>query len=180
MRLTTDLPTFVRIDRFFDPATPLDDLLAALTDDNWQIQQAALQALGQRPDVRAVPAIVALLDRQDALPLYGAPDQWSLDGAPDADTKEIWRCRFRVKQAACHALGAIGAAHGAAALGAKALERLATYATSQKDDYCTRAAACQSLGRCRAAAARPALELAAQDGEWCTKTEAGKALAALG
>jgi len=177
--IANDIAALRRVDRLLDSETPPDELSAALDDHNWQVQQAALQAVGMRRVREAVPSILRLLERQDQLGLYGAPEPWSLDGAPDPATRDAWRCRFRVKQAACHALGAIGRTHGDGAVGADAVERLASYARSREEDFCVRAAACQALGRMQAAAARDALLDASRDEEWCTATEAAKALAAI-
>lgn len=178
--MRTDLPTLERIDGLFAPETPLEELLGALEDENWQIVQAACQAIGERREVGAVAALLDVLKRQDELDLYGAPDMWSLEDAPDEATREVWRCRFRVKQAACHALGKIGEEHGAEALGAAVIRHLAGYATDDDEDYVVRAAACRALGQIGAPEARTALEPAAGDGEWCTRTEARKALAGMG
>jgi HEAT repeat protein len=178
--IANDTATLRRIDALIADECPAPVLRAALFDSNWQIVQASLQALGRRADASAVPDILAVLDVQDGLDLYGAPDQWTLEGAPDAATADTWRCRFRVKQAACHALGAIGQACGAGTVGARGVDRLAAYACSSKEDYCVRAAACQALGLMKAVAARDALQKASSDGEWCTSREAAKALAALG
>lgn len=177
--IANDIAALRRVDRLLDSETPPEDLIAALDDHNWQAQQAALQAIGRRRVREAVPSILRLLERQDRLDIYGAPEHLNLDGAPDPATRDTWRCRFRVKQAACHALGAIGLVHGDAAVGAAAVERLASYARSRAEDFCVRAAACQALGRMRAAAARDALLAASRDEEWCTATEAAKALAAI-
>jgi len=172
----TDLTTFLTIDRLLGPTVSTDELVAALAADNWQVQQMALWALAERGDIDTATPILGTLDAQDAMDVYGSPDQWAFDGVDDIDTRETWRCRFRVKQAACQALGRIGERHGPAALGARVIDRLARYARSQDEDYVVRAAACQALRGCRATAAREALETAATDTEWCTATEARKAL----
>lgn len=177
--MRTDLPTLERIDGLFAPGTPIEELLGALEDENWQAVQAACQAVGERGELGAVGALLDVLKQQDKLDIYGATDMWSLEDAPDAATREVWRCRFRVKQAACHALGHIGGEHGPEALGTEAIEHLCRYATDDDEDYVVRAAACQALGRIGAEKARTALEAAAGDGEWCTRTEARKALAAM-
>jgi len=177
-----DLNTFLTIDRFLGSSVEFEELLAGLTADNWQVQQMALWALGHRGDSQAINHILNTLDAQDALDVYGSPDPWAIDGTDDVDTRETWRCRFRVKQAACHALGAIGAKHGPDILGSDAIRRLTGYATDQREDYVVRAAACQALGLCRATGAHVdnALKAAANDSEWCTATEARKALQAIG
>ncbi len=171
-----DSQTFRNIDRLFDSSTPTAAVIAALAASDWQIQQAACLALSHRPDPAAVETVMQLLDAQDRMDVYGAPDNWTLDGAADDTAREIWRCRFRVKQAACLALGSIGGRFGHGAVSPVALARLMHYATNDGDDYAVRAAACQALGLIRAPSARTALGKAAADGEWCTRTEAIKAL----
>ncbi len=177
--MKTDLATFLLIDRLHAPETPMDDLFAALDHDEWQVRQAALGAIARRPAAAAIAPILSLLDDQDSRDLYGAPNHWDVDGAPDEATTEDWRCRFRLKQAACLALGAIAAEIGPETLGETAIRRLAHYATSQDDDYTVRAAACKALSKVGKAnpIARDALTAASTDGEWCTRTEAAMALA---
>jgi len=62
-----DLHTFLAIDAFWRSATPLATLIAALNSDNWQVQQAALSAIGDRGETDALAAVEALLEIQDAL-----------------------------------------------------------------------------------------------------------------
>ncbi len=171
-----DLRTFLDMDGFWSDHTPVQDLIDALAANNWQVQQAALLALGDRAATNAVPAILQLLDDQDHLDVYGAPNVWDLDGSADTATTEIWRCRYRVKQAACRALAAIVAVHASDTLGPEALRRLEHYAVSQDDDYPVRVAACEALAQIADPHSRNVLKQAAADGEWCTKTTAAKAL----
>jgi len=174
----TDLPTFLHLDHLWSPQTTTAERLAALRTPSWQVQQAALWTLAAHPDLAALPAIEQLLDEQDNTDLYGTPDHWDYHH-PQTAVEEAWRCRYRVKQAACYALASIGATAGPATLGANLIARLEHYATSQTDDYAVRAEACRALGKLRLPSSRQALRQASGDGEWCTATEARKALASL-
>ena len=180
MKLATDLTTMQRIDWLFAPQRTCEELTAALHDDNWQVQQAALNALDARAEADAVEAIRALLQRQDALDVYGAPDADATDATSTDPQVQTWCCRFRVKQAACLALGRIAETHGGDALGDAGVDHLCRYATDLDEDYPVRAAACHSLGAAGATRAIDTLRAAARDGEWCTATEAHKALVRLG
>jgi HEAT repeat protein len=166
-------------------AASLVTLRDCLAHPNWRVRYAAAVALGDRRDAAAVPALLAMLAGEDAAPLYtqrgdlasapaGAsmPVQLQVPPGVTEETLEAWRRRGRLKQAACLALGAIGAA------ALPALPVLQRYAVDQGEDYAVRAAACHALGQLGAPASLPVLHQAAQDGEWCTRTEARKALAA--
>lgn len=167
-----DLTTLLSLDAFWDSATPLATLVQGLQSDNWQVQQAALAAIGDRAETDALPAIEALLDTQDTLGIYTCPDEWHFDAATTDAERETWRCRYRVKQAALRALAQL------APLPASLLDRTCRYATDQAEDYPVRVAACELLAQLDSSAARTALQQAAQDGEWCTATTAKKALLA--
>jgi HEAT repeat protein len=177
--MSYDLATFLTIDGFFAPGASITAMIAALDDERWEIQQAAANGLGARQAAEAAPALVRLLDRQDELDIYGLSGEMTLADAPDAATEAVWKCRFRVKQSAIHALADIGERHGLDAVGERTIQKLARYAIDTDEDYTIRAAACQALGRMKAATARAALEKAAGDGEWCTAMEASKSLARL-
>lgn len=169
---------FLKMDRCWDQDTPYSQLKELLQGDSWRKQQAALYAIGDRGIKEAVPDIVAVLNEQDNLAVYGATNQneWSLADAKNETEKETWMCRFRVKQAACVALGQIAEKYGEGSIGPDAVEKLKKYAISQEDDYAVRAVACQALGKTRDKSAVPCLEKATHDGEWCTKTHATVAL----
>jgi HEAT repeat protein len=175
-----DLATFLEIDAFWSPDSPVSTLTAALDSDNWQVQQAALSAIGDRAETEALPAIEALLAAQDEMGVYACPDQWTFDGAEDVAEREMWRCRFRVKQAALIALTRCVEAAGAAILSESLAARAAAYVTSQADDYPVRVAAGELLGHVDTPASRASLEAASTDGEWCTAATARRSLARLG
>jgi HEAT repeat protein len=172
-----DLDTFLAMDAFWRPDTPLTALTEVLKSDNWQVQQAVCTAIGDRGEAEALPAIADLLDAQDALGVYACPDEWDFDAAGSESERETWRCRFRVKQAALLAIGGCVARHGAGVVSDALREHIERYAVSQDEDYPVRAAACDLLGAIGHPASRPILERAATDGEWCTATAASKALA---
>lgn len=167
-----------------------DAVAAALADGDWQIVQAALYAIRLHPHERYVAGIEAVLASQDKLDIYGQKDEvgWPA-GFPIVPTNHLvnvlpqtvnaWKCRWRVKQAACHALGAIGAACGAAAVGPQAVGTLCRYVVETTDDYQVRAAACMALGQIGDPAGKAALEIGAKNDETCTRIEAQKALASL-
>ncbi|HBC87673.1 MAG TPA: hypothetical protein DCZ94_12010 [Lentisphaeria bacterium] len=169
-------------------ATKKDDasfkkILTCLSDDNWRVRYAAAIALGDRKDPNAVDALVQVLDNEDKAPLFSQP---KLEGGAHAGsnvpfsvifpkgtteaTKEAWRRRGRLIQAACLALGNIGKTSP------KALEKLHRYTTDQKCDYSVRAASCKALGQLASPESLPILEKATKDEEWCTSCEARKAV----
>lgn len=174
-----DVAVLLILDAFWDPATPLSELLNALHSDQWQVQQAALAAIGDRGERQALYALEALLEEQDGMDVYGCPDEWELDAAANVQEKEIWRCRFRVKQAALLALRSCALRHGSEVVNPGLLERVHRYALSQDEDYTVRAAACNLLSVLANPASREVVSAAMKDGEWCTATFARKALNAL-
>lgn len=171
-----DLETFLSMDVFWNPGTSLEALVAALESDNWQVQQAALAALGDRAESAALTAIEALLAQQDTLGVYDCPEEWDLDAAANAAEREAWRCRFRVKQAALIAIGKMVATCGPDIVGEPLFSRVKRYAVSQEDDYAVRVAACDLLGKLGRPEAVETLKQATGDGEWCTATTARKSL----
>jgi len=179
MHIDNKLDTLLRIDALHAPGATLEQRIAALSDVNWQIQQAALDAIAAYPDPAAVDAIVKVFDAQDKLEIYGCSYDGELEDAPDEPTRQIWRMRFRVKHAGVLALWAIASKYGSAAITPAALTRLCHYASSQGEDYPVRAAACRTLGQCPGDEALAALKIALEDTEWCTAREALKSYALL-
>jgi len=161
-------------------------LLLSLADPDWQARYAAAVALGDRPDPAAIPALLAALDIEDAAPLFAQPEEFG--GIPAgantpfriafpegtlSETIAAWERRGRIKQAVCWTLGSIGVADP------RVLQRLHRYAVDQQQDYSVRAAACLALGQIGDPSSRAVLEGAREDQEWCTKTEAERALARI-
>jgi HEAT repeat protein len=171
------------MERCLDLATPLAAVIVALDNPDWQVRLAAIVALGDRRDPSSLGSLVALLAHENKEPLYsqqadlggipaGSPHGHTPrfpEGTPEA-TQTAWARRGRLKQAACLALGQIGVADRSA------LELLHRYAIDQAEDYAVRAAANKALGQLRHPSSRPVLEGAIADPEWCTRTEAVKAL----
>ena len=164
-------------------APSLRELIDLLADPDWMVQLAAAVALGDRRDPRAKDSLLRLLRTEDAAPLYtqdkdivSSPAGSNSAPAPEfpegttAATRSAWERRGRLKQAACFALADIGGADPLT------LEFLHRYATDAKEDYSVRAAASRALGTLRDPSSKPFLATAAKDEEWCTKTEAEKAL----
>jgi HEAT repeat protein len=160
-----------------------DRLLESLSDGNWRVRYAAAIALGDRRDPKAIDPLLKTLQKEITEPIFSQPP---LEGGAHAgsnspfsvqfpegtteETKEAWRRRGRLMQAICLALGSIGGSAPGM------LEILHRYATDQSCDYGVRAAACKALGQIASKESVPFLEKAAADEEWCTKTEARKAL----
>jgi HEAT repeat protein len=164
----------------------LQRLIDLAAHASWRVRFAAAVALGDRANPSAVSALLNMLAHEDSEPIYGQAEHYV--GAPAGATTiaatanpagvpeqtiECWRRRGRIKQAACVALGQIGPA------ARSAVTRMCHYATNQKEDYAVRAAACQALGLIGDASAAPSLRTATGDEEWCTKTQASKALRAI-
>ena len=174
-----DLDTFLKMDAFWDETTPVNELEKALQDDNWQVQQAGLSAIGDRGETSTIPAIIAILDEQDQLPIYSCPEEWDFESATNEDEKETWRCRFRVKQAALVAISKCVDKNSSDLVGDNLCQKIMDYALNQDEDYPVRMAACHLLGQIKRPEAKSILEQASQDGEWCTATTAKEALKKL-
>ena len=158
---------------------------AGLADPDWRVRYASIGAIEDLADAQAIPALLALLSAEDAEPLYGQRGHtWGIGAGeprgrvqlpadlPEA-TRRAWERRGRLKQAACFALGAIGRADPAV------LAALHRYAVDAAEDYLVRAAANHALGCIASPASRAVLKQATRDEEWCTATEARKALRQL-
>lgn len=166
-----------------DPVS-LAALIAYLHHADWRVRYAAAVALGDRRAAPAAAPLIALLKEEDAAPLYTQPGD--LASAPagahhapvvqypagvSADTLAAWVRRGRLKQAAITALGQLGDP------ARPALPILQRYAADPKEDYAVRAAANKALGLLADRSSLPALQRAIHDEEFCTRTEAQKALA---
>jgi len=176
-----------KMNRCMNSETSLEDVIALLQDADWHVAMAAAVALGDRADAKAVPALLALLQREDEAPLFSQTEDYSSSpaGSPfgasaklPADTPHetamAWERRGRLKQSVIWSLAAIGVSDAAL------LKKLQAYAVDQKQDYTVRAASCRALGILRDPSSRAALAQATSDAEWCTMTEAKKALAKVG
>ncbi len=156
----------------------------SLRHPNWRVRYAAAVAAGDRRDRETLGTLVDILTQEDAAPLYsqkeikhaesaasstGAVSLIFPEGTYEAE-KEAWRRRGRLKQAVCTAIGSIGETYP------EAMEFLHRYAVDQNEDYAVRAAACKALGRIASADSESVLQQAVSDEEFCTRTEAVKAL----
>jgi HEAT repeat protein len=162
-------------------------LVEMLEDENWRLNYSAAVALENWPDPRFLPALTRLLEREDREPLYELPEgcaagghagtvflgQPSFPSQYSAREIEAWRRRGRVKHAVCFTLAKFPSLPGSL------LRHLEKYAVSNKEDHMVRAAASRVLGVCGDQDSLEALALACDDEEWCAKTEARKARAAL-
>lgn len=161
-------------------------LLSLLRDEEWRVRYAAAVAAGDRRNAEFVGPLVELLAEEDAAPLYKQPEVEAGGHAgatevrrpsfPPGTTEAMmaaWQRRGRIKQAVCLALGQIGDSSDAT------LSSLHRYATDQSEDYTVRAAACLALGQIAAPQSAPFLQQATKDEEFCTSTEATKALASV-
>jgi predicted dehydrogenase len=167
-------------------ASKVSALVGALTDPDWRVRYAAIVALGDLGDSRAVEPLLDLLRAEAIEPLFSQPPLEA--GGPGGGatpfavrfpegttetTKESWRRRGRLLQAGCLALANLGPPAAAS------LELLNDFATDQKRDYMVRAAACKALGQLACPESLPVLEQATRDEEWCTACEARKAVVAI-
>lgn len=161
-------------------------IIEALAHADWQVRYAAAIAAGDLAVPETIPSLLAMMAGEDAAPLYTQPPIAAGGSAGSSrvqapvfpagttpDTIEAWRRRGRLKQAGCLALGAIGQ------ISSEALTTLHRYAVDAGEDYPVRAAACQALGLLAQTESREVLQRASEDEEWCTKTEARKALQRL-
>jgi HEAT repeat protein len=162
-------------------------LIEMLEDGNWRINYSAAVALENWQDPRFLPALTRLLEREDREPLYELPEGCSAGGRAgsvfigqpsfpsqySAREIEAWRRRGRVKHAVCFALAKFPSLPGSL------LRHLEKYAVSHKEDHMVRAAASRVLGVCGDKDSLETLAIASNDEEWCAKTEATKARAAL-
>jgi HEAT repeat protein len=166
--------------------TRLPEVIAALADPDWRVRYAALVALGDLRDPRAVEPVLALLRMEALEPLFTQPPLQGGGHAgatrvnpvafPDGTTettKEAWHRRGRLLQAGCLALADLGTPS------ASVFELLHDFATDQRRDFMVRAAACKALGQLASQESLTVLEQATQDEEWCTACEARKAVLAI-
>ena len=191
-----DLAMLKRIEQLYAAAERGEEgdvaaVTAALKDDDWQIVHAALMAIRRYPKPDCAQPIVDVIERQERLDLYGQTENIGVGaGRPGSDAEQriagydreqidAWMCRWRVKQAACFALGEIGGECGREAVSDDAVAHLSRLAISDEDDYQVKAAACHALGRIGDPDALPALKQMTEYQEFCARTEARKAVAAI-
>jgi len=166
-------------------ADSLAELHGLLRAADWRVRQAAAVALGDRRSPASLEPLLALVAEEDAAPLYTQPCEYGgipaggpfppgagLPADTPPATAQAWQRRGRLKQAACHTFGEIGVAD----------PRVVAYlhrVVLEDMDYPVRAAAAKALGQLRSPDSLPVLKRAAEDTEFCTRTEALKAIAAF-
>ncbi len=164
--------------------------LAFHTD--WRVRYAAAVAIGETRDAKFVDLIKRMLQRENERKLYDQPQARFTGSSDDTsmaeqiaplevefppginkEEMEDWRCRGRVKQALLFALYDIGRADD------ELRELLYRYMDDEDEDYPVRAAAARALARVGSPESIPYLRLAEAYDEWCTATEAKKAIRML-
>jgi hypothetical protein len=167
------------------------------THADWRVRYAAALAMGETRDPACLPALTALFEREEQRALYTQPPahfsragglpqiddtriaemigplNFTFDEPPSPETLEDWRCRGRVKQAILYAVYEIGKADE------KLLGLIQAAIERPHEDYPVKAAAARALGRVGTTASRASLHIAEGIDEWCTQTEARKALKRL-
>jgi HEAT repeat protein len=173
---------------FRDPAFARE----ALGHPDWQVRFAAAEAVGRAADAASLDGLAGLLEEERRAPLYDQPPVRyqgmgdateiaervdplvpSFPFEPDAPTKEAWRRRGRLKQAALFAIARIGSAEPGL------VKTVCAMALDDGEDYAVRMAACRCLGRIGDRDCLPTLEAAAAIDEWCTAVEARKSIEAI-
>ena len=169
----------------------------ALSHSEWRVRYAAAVAAGRWRDAAHLPALEALLEREDDEPLYtqpavhfegaGVPLPPGYDDAtalaeyvgpvrvvfprePTVREREAWRRRGRIKQAVLFAIASIGRASP------RIEQRIAAYVGSEAEDAVVRAAAARCLGILGAREHVEVLRAAAKSDDWCLATEAARGL----
>ncbi len=159
----------------------------ALADRDWRIRFTAAVAAGECGDEGLALPLVALIDREDLQPLYSEPrmsavssdaasifgSDLEFDGQVTDEEKAAWQRRGRVKQAAILALGELGIRRP------EVLSRLHRDLLDMKQDYMVRAACAKALGELGDRGSLSFLQQACEDDEFCTRTEACKAVAQI-
>ena len=139
-----------------------------------------------------VRTLFRILDREEGRPLYDQPRarypgshddtrmaeqiravRVEFDREATEEEMEAWKCRGRVRQAALFALGDLGPAASGDLL-AEAQRRILGFL--DETDAAVRMAAARALGRLGDPDSLRVLERLQDDPEWCTRTEARKAL----
>lgn len=191
--MTNLTDSFRAMERCFEQtAGDAPDAVAAAGHDDWRVRYAAAVALGETRDARHLRLLAEMLRCEHARDLYSQPPAEYTHGTGDTrmaeeiapvvvrfdhayseDAMQAWRCRGRVKQAVLFAVHAIGTADD------ELLAQIHACITRTGEDYPVKAAAARALGVAGTAASLPVLHVALAVDEWCTQTEARKAIAAI-
>jgi HEAT repeat protein len=169
------------------------DALAGLANHpDWRVRYATAIAMGETRDPAWLPTLATMFQHEERRSLYNQPPahflkcvddtrmaeqigplEVSFDSSPSPETLEDWRCRGRVKQALLFAVTEIGQ------VDAQLLSLIQALIAREHEDYPVKAAAARALGAVGRPESRASLQLAEQIDEWCTQTEARKALKRL-
>ncbi len=161
--------------------------------EDWRVRYAAAVAMGESRNKKHLPLIAEMFRYEGTRNLYSQPAVLGFENSYDdtrmaeqlvpikeifdndypEDLREDWRCRGRVRQALCFAVYDIGQATP------EILDILHKALEDPKEDYCVKMASARALGKVGTAESIPYLHMALELDEWCTQTEAKKALALL-
>lgn len=185
------MDTYSLMELAFSSPSALEELA---DHPDWRVRYAAAEAMGETRDPAWLPALTALFAREEQRALYSQPPahfsragglpqiddtriaemigplDFTFDEPPAPETLEDWRCRGRVKQAVLFAVYEIGQA------GEDLLALIHAVLARPHEDYPVKAAAARALGRVGTAESIASLHIAEGIDEWCTQTEARKAL----
>lgn len=167
----------------------LDQLDKMSRHPNWRVRYAAAVSMGETRSTDWLPSLKAMLRHEATRDLYTQPPavftnasddtrmaeivgpiDVHFDSAPTEKMLEDWRCRGRVKQAILFAIHEIGVADK------ELLELINHCITRESEDYPVKAAAARALGAVGNEDSLPILKIAEAVDEWCTQTEARKAI----
>ncbi len=165
----------------------------SLTHSNWRVRYSAAVALGETEDPNALEDLAFLWQREQSRQLYTQPKVKGFTNSYD-DTRmaeqiveiavifdrdydqellEDWKCRGRVRQAILCAVEKIGR------INQSLLRAVYDVLADEGEDYAVKMQGCRVLGRCGDHFSLPYLEKALTVDEWCTQTEAQKAIKAI-
>lgn len=161
-------------------------------DENWRVRYAAAVGMGEHGSEKWIPFLEKMLELEGGRPLYSQPQVSFINSTDDTrmaehigpievvfdaeysyDLKEAWACRGRVKLAVAYAVYKIGSATS------NIIAKLCEYLDKSGEDYCVKAAAAKALGVVGNRDIIPYLERATVYDEWCTQTEAKKAISQI-
>ena len=170
-------------------------LEALTTDPDWRVRYAAAVAIGEHGDPAEAPYLEKMLHIEDQRSLYDQPNVDLVDprdktplsrlaeriGPAEAafpaeysdEVKEAWKCRGRVKFACAKAVVKLGYATE------ETRELFRKYLMDEDEAYNVKAAVAHALSVIGTEEDIPALETALRYDEWCTQTEAKKAIRAI-
>lgn len=179
------LSTYEKMERCFSDN---EHLKQHCLDENWRVRYAAAVAMGEDKDTRWIPYLVDMLRLENSRPLYTQPPSEATNPTRESehigpledpfpnvpeDVREAWKSRGRVKAAAADAIAAIGTATP------ELLELLYGFLTNDTEDFSVKAATANALGAIGNPESLPYLKALLDYNEWCTATEANKAIQAI-